>query len=79
MTVFPGWEPPVGPDDTAPEPPQEIGLFARIEGLVGEERALLRVPERDRDDHQRDRLESIGDELDRVYATLRRRAERLAH
>jgi hypothetical protein len=78
MTVFPGWEPPAGPHDVEPKPPEQIGLFARIEDLVGEEAALLRVPEGERDDRQRDRLTSIGDELDRIFDALRGRAERLA-
>jgi hypothetical protein len=78
MTAFHGVGPPArGPDDLQPDF-GEAGLFARIEGLIGEERALLRVPERDRDQGQRDRLGAIGAELDRIFDALRERAARLA-
>jgi hypothetical protein len=65
------------PDDRA-EPPADLGLFARIEGLVGEERALLEIPVRERSQRQKDRLRELGEELDRILETLRTRAERLA-
>lgn len=68
--------PPRGPDELAP-PPGGASLFARIEGLVGEEDALLRIPARERSRDEHDRLRVIGDELDRVWETLRRRAQRL--
>jgi hypothetical protein len=77
MAAFPGSEQPRGPDDLAPVPP-ELGLFARIEGLAGEERALLAVPDADRDDAQRERLRAVAHELDRIWARLRERAEELA-
>jgi hypothetical protein len=57
----------------------EEGLFARIEGLVGQEDALLRIPARERTEEQHDRLRSIGAELDRAFEKLRERAERRAH
>jgi hypothetical protein len=56
----------------------EDGLFARIEGLVGQEDALLRIPARERTEEQHDRLHSIGAELDRVFERLRERAGRRA-
>ncbi|MEA2306689.1 MAG: hypothetical protein QOH43_3969 [Solirubrobacteraceae bacterium] len=77
MAAFPGSEQPRGPDDVAPVPP-DLGLFARIEGLAGEERALLAVPDADRDDAQRERLRAVAHELDRIWARLRKRAEELA-
>jgi tryptophan 2,3-dioxygenase len=52
--------------------------YAHIEGLIGEEDALLRIPAHERTDEQRERLRSIGDELDRLWDALRRRAEGLA-
>jgi hypothetical protein len=65
------------PDDKA-APPADLSLFARIEGLVGEERALLEIPVRERSQTQKERLRDLGDELDRMWETLRARAERLA-
>jgi hypothetical protein len=74
MAAFPGSERPREPEDFAPRPP-ELGLFARIEGLVGEEAALLRIPHHQRDREQRERLHAIADELDRIWDKLRSRAE----
>jgi hypothetical protein len=65
------------PDDKA-APPADLSLFARIEGLVGEERALLEIPARERSQPQKDRLRDLGEELDRIWETLRARAERVA-
>jgi hypothetical protein len=75
MTV--SWEGP--PRSEPPFPPRkpDVSLFARIEDLVGEEDALLRIPAKERSDDQRDRLRSIGDELDRIWEALRSRADRL--
>jgi hypothetical protein len=53
-------------------------LFARIEDLVGEEHALLLMPAAERSEGQRDRLRSIGRELDRIFDKLKDRAARLA-
>jgi hypothetical protein len=78
MNVFPGWEQPRTPDELAPESP-EIDLFARIEGLVGEETALLAIPAHERTHEHHRRLAAIGEELDRVWEKLRERAERAAH
>jgi hypothetical protein len=78
MSVYPpGWEQQHGAVDTAAQPPEQ-GLFARIERLVGQESALLAIPDHKRDDHQRERLRSIGAELDRVFERLRERARELA-
>jgi hypothetical protein len=68
---------PKGRDELAPEPAW-LGDYARIEGLIGEEDALLRIPAHERSEAQKERLRSIGDELDRMWDALRRRAERLA-
>ncbi len=57
--------------------PDELELFARIEGLVGEEAALLTVPREHRRQEQHERLRAISDELDRIWASLRERAEGL--
>jgi hypothetical protein len=75
MTV--PWEGP--PRSEPPFPPRkpDVSLLARIEGLVGEEDALLRIPARERSAPQHDRVRAIGEELDRIWATLRERAERL--
>jgi hypothetical protein len=63
------------PDDGA-EVPAGLGLFARIEGLVGEERALLEIPARKRSEQQKDRLRDLTAELDRIAGALRARAAR---
>lgn len=75
MVFPPGSDRVRGPEDLAATPP-ELGLFARIEGLVGEEAALLAIPAHQRDQAQRDRLRAIGEELDRIWERLRERAER---
>ena len=54
----------------------EVELFARIEGLCGEEAALLAIPANERKQGQRDRLRAIAGELDRLWHLLRERAER---
>jgi hypothetical protein len=73
----PDWEGQHRVSDPAAPPPEE-GLFARIEGLVGEEAAMLRIPAEERTRRQHERLRSIADELDRAFETLRDRARRLA-
>jgi hypothetical protein len=62
--------------DLSPIPP-ELHLFARIEGLVGEEAALLMVPLAERKQEQRERLRAIEQELDRIWEKLSERAKRL--
>jgi hypothetical protein len=64
-----------GPGELAARP-ADMDLFARIEGLKGEEDALLRIPAADRSDEQHDRLRVLGEELDRIWETLRERARR---
>lgn len=72
MTVpFPGPERPTA----EPEPPEKIRAFTLAEHMIGEEYALLQIPEQDRTPAQRDRLRELGDELDRLWHALRRRAE----
>jgi hypothetical protein len=61
------------PADKA-EVPADLGLFARVEGLVGEERALLQIPLRERSQQQKDRLRDVGRELDRIREALRTRS-----
>ncbi|MGZ6575845.1 MAG: DUF2630 family protein, partial [Solirubrobacteraceae bacterium] len=62
--------------DLSPIPP-ELELFARIEGLVGEEAALLAIPRRARKREQRNRLREISAELDRIWEKLQERAAHL--
>lgn len=76
MNVFPAWWEEHRAQYMNAELPED-GLFARIEGLVGEEEALLRIPARQRSRDQHERLRSIAAELDRVWEKLRDRAERL--
>jgi hypothetical protein len=58
--------------------PRDVATFARIEGLVGEEHALLRIPAGERTREQHERLHHITSELDRIFEHLRERAERIA-
>jgi Protein of unknown function (DUF2630) len=60
-----------------PALPDDLRLFARLEGLVGQEAALLAIPADRRTDGERDRLRAITVELDRMWERLRERAERL--
>jgi hypothetical protein len=57
--------------------PLELDLYARMEGLVGEEAALLKIPAAERSREQHERLHVLGAELDRVFERLRERAQRL--
>ena len=78
MNAFEGLEPERGPEDFVPGS-ADLELYARVEGLMGEEAALLAVPHEERSQHHHDRLKAIGDELDRAFEKLRERAERLGH
>ena len=72
MTLpFPAGERPAA----EPEPPADIRAFTLAEHMIGEEYALLQIPEQDRTPAQRARLRELGDELDRLWDALRRRAE----
>jgi hypothetical protein len=55
----------------------DLELFARIEGLAHEERALLAIPAEQRHAEHHDRLRAVTEELDRIWEHLRARAERL--
>ena len=68
---------PVEPEELS-EVPESLELYARIEGLVGEEAVLLATPPEQRKDHERERLRAIATELDRIWERLHERAERLA-
>jgi Protein of unknown function (DUF2630) len=68
--------PPTKLKDLSPIPP-ELELFARIEGLVGEEAALLAIPRERRDQKQHERLMALSAELDRIWERLRERVEHL--
>ena len=68
--------PPRIADDMSPLP-EELKLFARIEGLVGEEAALLAIPLEERRREEHERLRAISAELDRIFETLRERSHRL--
>jgi hypothetical protein len=78
MTAFEGLEPERGPEDFVPGS-RDLELYAHVEGLMGEEQALLAVPHEDRSQHHHDRLKAIGEELDRAFEKLRERAERVTH
>jgi hypothetical protein len=79
MTGFVGWDDAPAREQIAPErvPGQpELGLFARIEGLLGEEKALLDIPAQRRSGRQHNRLREISAELDRIFERLQERAKR---
>jgi hypothetical protein len=73
MSAFPGGELPRTPDEITP-PPEQEELFARIEGLLGEETALLDIPAHERTHVHHARLEQITKDLDRLWHRLRERA-----
>jgi hypothetical protein len=77
MTAFPGAGPPPRTADDFSRVSDELRLFARIEGLCGEEEALLAIPADERSRDQANRLRAIAEELDRAWGRLRERAERL--
>ena len=58
--------------------PRDLEVYAHIEGLVGEENELLDTAEEDRTENHHERLHAIEEQLNRVWDTLRRRAERRA-
>lgn len=77
MTIFPEADVPVSTlKDLSPIPP-ELELYARIEGLVGEEARLLAIASHERKREQRDRLREISAELDRIWEKLQERATHL--
>jgi hypothetical protein len=77
MTIFAQAGVPVSTvKDLSPIPP-DLELFARIEGLVGEEAALLAIPRQERKREQHDRLREISAELDRIFEKLQERATHL--
>lgn len=73
--AFPGAEKRRAPEDVAPPLPEGINLFAQIEGLVGEESALLAIPAHKRSKSESTRLREIAETLDRIFDKLRERAE----
>jgi hypothetical protein len=58
--------------------PQNLEVYAHIEGLVGEENEILEGAEKGHREDRHERLQAIGHELDRAWETLRHRAERRA-
>jgi hypothetical protein len=73
MTGFVGWDDAEAREEIADErvPGQpELGAYEHLEGLVGEEEALLKIPAEERSEHQHHRLRELGEELDRVFEKL---------
>jgi hypothetical protein len=77
MNVSPGWGREWTPRSDLPVSP-ELRAYAHIEGLIGEEVALMGIPEARRTREQGERLHAVRTELDRIWERLRQRAERLA-
>ena len=65
-------------DEDLARVPSGLEAYAHIEGLVGEENELLEEAQEGRKEEHRERLHAIGEELDRAWEALRRRAERRA-
>jgi hypothetical protein len=74
--AVPPLEPPPASGDRVPLS-DAAKAFARIEGLIGEEHALLMIPAHERSEAQHRRLREIAAELDGIWERLRERAERL--
>jgi phenylalanyl-tRNA synthetase beta subunit len=73
--AFPGAEKRRAPEDVATPLQEGVDLFAQIEGLVGEECALLAIPLHKRSKSETTRLREIAETLDRIFDKLRERAE----
>ena len=71
-----GGEPPFRRDELAPES-ASFDSVAHIEGLVGEEDSLLRIPAEERTHEQHQRLRALEQDLDKVWQKLRDRTQRL--
>jgi hypothetical protein len=56
--------------------PDDIRLYSQLEGLVGEEDALLLIPAHERSREQHHRLRAITEELDRMFERLHHRHAR---
>lgn len=54
----------------------DLHLYEHIEGLCGQEEALLRIPAAEREAHHHERLRDLEQELDRAFERLRHRHER---
>jgi hypothetical protein len=54
----------------------DLDLYTHIEGLVGEETELQKQADESHKQEHHARLRAIGEELDRAWEMLRRRAER---
>jgi len=63
--------------DREPPIPEGLKAYSRMEGLVGEEKALLAMAEEQRREEHRERLREVTEELDQIWERLRERAERL--
>jgi hypothetical protein len=59
-----------------PELPEELRTFARIEGLLGQEHALLLIPAKKRTARERRLLKAVTAELDRIVEKLKERPAR---
>jgi Protein of unknown function (DUF2630) len=76
-SAFYGGESPGPREDLEEErTPAGIREYAEIEGLVGEEYALLEKPAEERSKAQHHRLREIEEQLDRVWHKLEERAEK---
>lgn len=50
-----------------------LRAYEHIESLCGQEEAILRVPEHEREPHHHERLKKVEQELDRAFERLRHR------
>jgi hypothetical protein len=71
--------PPIGdplPPPGTPSHDRDLGVYEHIEGLVGEEEALLSIPPEERKPHHHHRLREIESVLDRLHEAVQRRAHK---
>jgi len=73
MTAFPGGEAPLMGEGPKHEDAQ-LELYGHVEELCKEETELLEVEEHERTSDQHNRLQAIGDDLDRAWSRLQERA-----
>ena len=74
---FPAGEAPTPREDLLAErEPEGVREYAEIEGLVGEEYALVEKPAEERSAAEHHRLRDIQEQLDRVWHKLEERAEK---
>jgi hypothetical protein len=55
---------------------ERLTAYEHVEGLCGEEEALLQIPADEREAHHHQRLKELKEELDRAFERLHERADK---